>query len=197
MAPSDTKQQIAKTRKTADLLCTAHAGLRDRYRRFATTLDVAILILSVFLVAQTFADEQLKSSLNFFNVKLGVWIGILSAIIFALSIVQLRVNWKGKAEAHDKSFSLYAGVKRELGYLSACTTVNDDEFRRVMSRYDLAAEVGTGIPEAEFLKQKQSHKIKIAISTYLDRHPGASIRLTRLKLFLKDTFGWNVIDLDH
>ncbi len=188
------RRRIVQTRQTADMLCTAHAGLRDRYRRRALLLDVAILVLSVFLVAQTFADPLVKGKLNLFGLDLGVWLGLLATSVFALSVVQLRVNWKATTEAHSRSFSLYAEAKRELGYLLDSESIDEEAASRIHARYDLAADLGTTISEAEFLRQKQRHKVKLFISNYLDDHPGASITLIRLKLFLRDTFGWNVLD---
>ena len=188
MTGSDKRRsRITRTRQTADMLCTAHAGLRDRYRLRALVLDVIILVLSVFLVAQTFADRQVKDALNLFSLDLSLWLGLLATGVFALSVVQLRVDWKARAGAHSKSFSLYAEVKRELGYLLDSETIDEEAASRILARYDLAADIGATISESEFLRQKRRHKVKVHISKHLDDHPGASIPLIRLKLFLRDS----------
>ena len=176
------------------MMCTAHAGLRDRLKRFATIVDVATLIASVFLVAHTFVDISRLSKLAFLNIDYGIWLGILSATVFALTLVQMRVNWKAKAEGHARSFAIYSEVKRDVSRLLTQDALNEEVLAKVFSRYDLAGDIGNGIPESEFLKQKQRDRVKVFISDYLDRHPGASISLIRLKLFLQDTFGWNLLD---
>ena len=190
----DTRQQLEKTRRIADMLCTAHAGMRDRLHRLATTIDLAILLLSVFLVAHTFTDVSDIGLLHWLGISYGNWLGALAAAVFALSLIQMRVNWKAKSEAHARSFSIYAEVKRDIARLLAKDAPDDQTVSRVLSRYDLAGDVGVPIPETEFLKQKQRHRIKTFVSDYLDTHPGAWIPLIHLKLFLKDTFGWDGFD---
>jgi hypothetical protein len=170
------------------MLCTAHAALRDRYQRRATLLDLIIFAFSVVLVAQTFADSSVKEAINVFDVNLDIWFGILATIIFLLSIVQLLVNWKTQAAAHSRSFTLYSEVKLELSYLLDNPTIDEESAQRILARYDLAAAIGTNIPESEFLHQKQRHKVKLFISKYLDNNPGTWIPLLKLKLFLSDTF---------
>jgi len=36
--------------------------------------------------------------------------------VFFLTLIQFKVDWGGKAEAHARSFRMYAEVKREAGY---------------------------------------------------------------------------------
>jgi len=70
--------------------------------------------------------------------------------------VQLRVDWKGRSDAHKRSLDVYSEVKREAGYLLAGgTPLAENAFRRVLARYDLASSVGVAIPEREFLRQNK------------------------------------------
>src|SRR5580704_8433448 len=43
--------EIERVRRVSDMLLTGHANLRDRYRRWATLLDLAIMALSTWLSA--------------------------------------------------------------------------------------------------------------------------------------------------
>lgn len=183
------RDQATRTKRTADLLCSAHANLRDRFRTYAAVLDTSILLLSAFVVAHSFGIDKIPAPSNFFGLRYDLWLAFASVGVFGLSIVQLRVNWKEIAAAHAKSYSAYAEVKHDLGRLLSDEQIDEAELRVILSRYALASEIGTNIPEAEFLKQKQQHKLKIEISRYLDDHPGTWIALIRLKLFLRDTFG--------
>lgn len=179
--------QAKKTKDTADMLCTAHALLRDRFRFYATVLDVFIFLLAAYLVSLTFAPDRVRVYLNVSTIDPDIWVGLISLGVFALSIFQLLVDWKGKSESHSKSFSLYAEVKKEISDLLSKESLNDDEYRRIASKYDMATEIGTNIPESQFLRLKKAHKLKVEISKHLDNYPGASILLTRLKLFWRDT----------
>ena len=58
MKDGGTKEELQRIRRVSDMLCTAHAGLRDRYSRLALFLDrvrdrpsrlVALLTVSVLL----------------------------------------------------------------------------------------------------------------------------------------------------
>jgi hypothetical protein len=53
----------------------------------------------------------------------------------------------------------------------------------------MASAVGVEIPERFFLKAKRRHLMKVAISKHLDTHPGASIVLTRMRLWWRGNFG--------
>jgi len=181
-----TSEEISRTRKTADLLCSAHGKLRDKFRQRALLLDVLLLIASSFLVLHVLADKNFLEKINIFGVEYNNLLSGLSILVFVLSVLELRVDWKGQAQAHSKSYALYAEVKRELGYLQGSTRLIKADVRRVMSKYDMASELGTNISEKDFLKLKQNHREKIELSKYLDTHPSANILLTRLKFLWRD-----------
>jgi hypothetical protein len=171
------------------MLCTGHADLRDRFARLALILDISILALSTWLVALAFVEPRISASLTPFGLKSQIWIGVLAVGTFFLTILQLKVDWKGQSEAHKRSLEVYAEVKREAGSLLASTDEPDQQAnRRLLARYDIASTVGVAIPESEFLHQKQRHLTKIALSKYLDQHPFSSLWVARSKLWLRDNF---------
>jgi hypothetical protein len=181
--------ELERIRRVSDTLCTGHAGLRDRYARRALLLDLGILTLSLWLVAVAFVEPELGARLTPFHWDHQIWIGMLGVLTFLLTIVQLKTDWKARADAHKRTLDIYSEVKREAGYLIATGEFSDDSCRRVLARYDLASAVGIAIPEADFLPQKRRHKLKVALSKHLDGHPGASLTLTRVKFWLRDNFG--------
>lgn len=178
--------QIEKTRKKADLLCSAHANLKDRYARRAVLLDSFLLISSALLAIHILADKDFLQKVTPFGLEYQTILAVLSIFVFVLSILELRVNWKGKAQAHAKSLALYAEVKRELGYIISSSRIIKADVMRVISKYDMAAELGTSISEKDFLTQKKKHRAKIKMSKYLDDFPHANIPLTCLKFFWVD-----------
>jgi hypothetical protein len=182
-------EELQRVRRVSNSLCTAHSILRDRYARRALVLDILILGLSTWLVALAFADPSINARMTPFGWESQVWVGILATGTFILTIVQLKTDWKARADAHRRTLDLYAEVKREAGYLLASGQLDEGSSRRVLSRYDLASAVGVPIPEADFLSLKQLHLVKIKISKYLDRHPSSSVVLLRFKLWFKDNFG--------
>lgn len=183
------RQELQRIRRVADTLCTGHANLRDRYTRRALVLDLAILGLSTWLVALAFVEPRINIKLTPFGWDGQVWVGVLGAATFFLALFQLKTDWKARADAHKRTLNLYAEVKREAGYLIASDKFDEQDWRRVLARYDMASAVGVELPEAEFLRQKQKHVMKVALSRHLDAHPGTSLPLARLKIWLRDNIG--------
>jgi hypothetical protein len=183
------KGELERIRRVADMLCTGHAGLRDRYARMALVLDLSILGLSTWLAALAFVAPRLNVSLTPFGLDPQLWTGLLSVATLFLAIAQLKTDWKGRSDAHRRTLDIYAEVKREAGYLLASEELEEQASRRVFARYDMASAVGVEMPERFFLREKRRHKMKVAVSRHLDTHPGASILLTRLRFWIRDNFG--------
>jgi hypothetical protein len=172
------------------MLCTGHANLRDHFARRALLLDVSIMGLSTWLVALAFVEPALNLTLTPFNLNPQLWVGLLAVSTFFLTVVQLKTDWKGRADAHGRTLDIYAEVKREASYLLARGAVDEAACRQLLSRYAFASAIGIGIPEREFLKQKRAHKIKVALSKHLDRYPAASVTLTRVRFWCRDNLCW-------
>ena len=184
------RDRLQKIERVSDMLCSAHAGLRDKYARWALWLDVIVLASSTWLVGLVFVEPRINATLTPFGLAPQIWIGILGIITFFLTILQMKTDWNGKSDAHRLSLSMHARIKRECGHLlSSGRGPTVEECQRLFDRYDLVNEVAAHVPEKEFLRQKKRHKTKIAISRHLDSHPAASILLTRFRLWYRDNFG--------
>lgn len=180
-------EELKRIKRVSDMLASAHAQLKDRYARRAVLLDIAILTASTWIVGLVFVDPKIGVRLTPLGMDSQIWIGLLSITTFLLSILQLRVDWKGRSDAHKRSFDIYAQVKRECGYLLAGETpIDRGSCGRVLARYDLATEVGVSITESEFLRQKAHHLRKVEISKRLDQTPSMSIFLFRVRMWWRD-----------
>ncbi len=177
---TDFAPEIERIRRVADTLCTGHANLRDRYARYALLLDLSVMALATWLAALAFVQPRINARLTPPGFEPDIWGGLLAIAVLFLSIVQLRVDWKGRSDAHKRTLDVYAEVKREAGYLLASgSPLALDACRRVLARYDMASSVGVAIPE---------HKLKVALSKHLDTHPAASLLITRITFWLRDNF---------
>ena len=186
------REEIERIRRVSDQLCTAHAALSDRFSRRALLLDIVVLVLSALVTALAFVDPKLLHHAMHEAVDHAIVVGIFGLVVFCLTLIQSKTDWRGRGEAHKRSFTMYAEVKREAGYLLASSSdIPSREFQRLAARYDMASDVGSGVPESEFLRLKQKHLTKIEISKLLDKKPGASIWLTKLKLLIRDNRPWS------
>ena len=78
MKDGGTKEELQRIRRVSDMLCTAHAGLRDRYSRLALFLDLSVLGLSTWLVALAFVEPRIGVSLTPFGIDSQIWGGLLA-----------------------------------------------------------------------------------------------------------------------
>lgn len=182
------QDELTRICRVSDMLCTGHAALRDRYARLALAVDLLTLGVSTWLVALAFVEPRLNVALTPFGWDSQIWVGALGTGVFFLTLVQIKTDWKGRSDAHKRTLDLYAEVKREAGYLLSAGEYDYAACQRVFSRYDMAASVGVPISEADFLRQKQRHLVKIALSKALDRRPAASLLLLRMQLWWRDTY---------
>ncbi|WP_314948157.1 hypothetical protein [Bradyrhizobium cosmicum] len=186
------REEIERIRRVSDQLCTAHAALSDRFNRRALLLDIVVLVLSALVTALAFVDPKLLHPGMLEALDPAFVVGVFGLVVFCLTLIQSKTDWRGRGEAHKRSFTMYAEVKREAGYLLASSSdIPPREFQRLAARYDMASDVGSGVPESEFLHLKQKHLTKVEISKLLDKKPGASIWLTKLKLLIRDNWPWS------
>ena len=168
------------------MMCSAHANLCDQYARKAFLLDTLILGISTWLIAVAFVTPTIEVSLIPIDVKPNVWNGMLAVFVFFFTLMGMRLDWRGRSEAHMRSLELYSEIKLEAGsILEIADEPTDATFRSLLARYGLANATGAKIPEKQFLKQKRHHLTKIALSKHLDANPSSSILIARMRLWWK------------
>lgn len=179
---------VERALRVADQQATAYAILRDRFQYRARLLDVGILLFSTWLVAMTFVEPVIGDSLSPSFVKREIWLGLLSIATFFFSTVQLMVDWKGRAQSYSRSLAstssfvkTYRGLIKQANPDSAA--IND-----AIAAYKAITDSVESVPESDFLRLKQKHKIKMAISDALDKNPFRSIFLIWLSMFCSDNF---------
>src|SRR3972149_4769502 len=85
----ETRSELERIRRVADQLCTAHASMRDRFKRRAFGLDLAVLLLSAWLTALAFVDPRFHQWLVPLQIDAQLWIGLIGVLTFCLTLVQL------------------------------------------------------------------------------------------------------------
>ncbi len=185
MSETSALDSLNRTIRVSDQSCTAYALLRDRYRRRSTVLDITILLLSAWLSAMVWVQPQIAEELTPRLVSRDMWIGLLSIAAFMLSLVQLQVNWKGRAASFHQAMSVLSTYVKELRPLRA--GADERAITTALARYQAITEPLEPIPEAYFLRLKQKHRIKLTMSRYLDSHPGANLSILRVVICVRHT----------
>jgi hypothetical protein len=178
--------EFERIHRVSNLLCSSHADLRDKYSMYSFLLDMAILSLSTWIVALAFIDPKLTKYVVPFGMDPQMWIGAIGVGTFLLSLLQLRVDWKGRADSHKRAFEVYSDVKQLAGRLLSAKCAIGALADEVQARYLSAGSNAVSIPENQFLRLKMRHLTKIEISKILDVKPASSIMILRLRLWVRD-----------
>lgn len=177
---------LLRTIRVADQICTGYAYLRDKYSRQAFLLDLTILLLSAWLASMVFVQPAVAIALFPSKFTPEIWIGLLSIFAFALSLIQLLVDWKGRAQRYRQSLATLSGFVKE--YRPLAGSIDEQRAAAALARYSLISDGLESIPERDFLRLKRMHLLKVEMSRILDSRPGASPLLLRVKLFIRDNW---------
>lgn len=182
------ESHLERTRRISDMLCTAHAVLRDRNKRRALLLDLTIIALTTWVTATVFIDPRIGGILTPPRIDREIWIGCLSVFAAFLSFAQMKLDWKGLTEAHGRASLVFGNIKGDCVELLSAQGAppSAQEVERIVQKYAFACESSIPIGESVFLSLKRRHKIKVEISKLLDHKPGSSVSLAVLKIWWRD-----------
>jgi hypothetical protein len=135
-----------------------------------------------------FLDPDILKTLSISPASSKVVLGITSIIVFLLSLVQLRVNWKGKSELFDGSLETLCKLKSECGILLESSNSSEEEILRQCKNYNETLAKLPKIQDRLFPKLKAKHKRKVELSKYIDTRPESPYWLTKLFFEFKSTF---------
>ena len=174
--------------RKADQSCTAHAILRDKYKMRSMLIDCITLFLSTWILTMVFVQPEIAIKLSPSFLSQTIWIGVISFFVFILTIFQLVVDWRGKYQAHHQAaISLSSFVKE---FRPIADTTETEAIINALLQYRIITNQMEPIPEKQFLRLKQQHLMKVAISRHLDKAPGTSLVLFRIKAWLNDNCFW-------
>ena len=183
------KKELERVKRVSDMLITMHSVLRDEYLRKSIAVDCALFASSIILVALVFMDPVMLDWLPLSAFGSRVLLGAFALVTFFLSLVIFRVDWKSKAELHKRAAEAYSHIKLECQeLLTTFNTASDTEIQKLLVRYRDLGEICIAVPEGSFLRLKNNHKLKVALSKYLDNNPGACLLLLKLKIWFAYTF---------
>ena len=113
--PGALDHEIARMYRVSDLMVTAHSTLRDRYLFRARFLEIVLLVGGALVAAFTFVDPAVARVMLPSNLPASVAVGLAGIGIFAASLVQMKMDWNGRAALHGRAAEAYLSVKHDLG----------------------------------------------------------------------------------
>jgi hypothetical protein len=177
--------ELARKFRVLDQTLSMHTTLRDRYARRALLVDILLLACSVVFCASAFASDQVLTFLGGSPDRVRYLLKAFSVITFMLSVLSLRIDWKGIAAAHRQAAEKMSGAlavfrkyRRDDGSWDASAVGELDGI------YWEAMRNCVSIPESAFLKLKARHLRKVEISKMLDSNPGCPVFVLRTMLYL-------------
>lgn len=184
-------QEYKRRRKVVDMMLTAHSVLRDRHDRRATGLTLLIMALSIVATGVAFISGESDATVGPFTARVQVWVGILTCVIFFLSIVDLLVEWRRRAWAHEEAAGRLADLKAQFRHARHEGDVVQSDID-LLTEYDHTMDalgaLRVPIPETKFNRLKARHLRKIEISKRTTARPERLQVLHRLDL-LREGFG--------
>lgn len=178
--------ELKRQYRVIDMMLTAHSTLRDRNERRALSVDLFLLGSSVLLSVTVFIDPEVLDSLNLGSQTVRIVIGVCSTLIFFLSLIGLRVDWKQKAAMHNKAAEELGRLKAACRALIESDEHSDTERIRGQSlecAWTLNSLVK--IPEAKFLRLKALHERKVKLSRMVSAYPGTPVFMLRFILWFR------------
>jgi len=86
-------EELKRQFRVIDMMLTMHSVLRDQNQKRALAVDLLILCLSVLLCATVFLDPVILIPMGIEPTSTRLAIGILSILVFILSLTSLRVSY--------------------------------------------------------------------------------------------------------
>lgn len=175
---ANTRQVLKQRSRLCNQMASQHAYLRDKFSRRIKIVDVVLVTLAGILTFVSVAREEFLISIEALlrlPFDLASTIPVFSFLIFILSVLVWRVDWKGQSEAHAQALRIFAELRSELKTaLNSSDIYVQEQFPQLVGKYDSAGETTVSIPEKYFNVTKRHHKLKVLESKFLDRYPGVN-----------------------
>jgi hypothetical protein len=166
---------------------TAHSFLREKFSRRAVLTSSFITIGAAAVTFLAVSSESIKNIITLSQSRADHLIGLLGFTVLVCSILEMQLGWREKSARHSEAANALSRLKllivRELGGDFALTKARYSELQQA---YENVNDLITKIPERRFLELKARHRRKVEMSQFLDNHPGSSIIILRVKIWLRD-----------
>ena len=168
------KTEFERQYRVIDQLVSMHSMLRDRYGRLALALNTLLVLVSFGLCVLTFVGDEILVNAGQNPVLARLVVGLVAAVILALSITEFRVDWRARSTRHADAATRLSEVKGEYRRVWAeSERVEAGEARQLSRLYETTSQDVVEVPERLFNRLKGKHVFKRMLSEETSAHPKA------------------------
>jgi hypothetical protein len=136
-------------------------------------------MLSIAATSFAFLSGDLIVHLGETAIRLPTILGILTATIFLLTLLETIVGWRRKAWSHERAAHVLAELKATMRGATKDGDLVSTGRVDLSALYERTMASLPEIPESQFLVLKARHHRKVLVSKLIDRHKGAPLVYVR------------------
>lgn len=177
--------------RVVNQMISMHAYIAQAKKSQALYLSIGLIFTSALTCAFTFADDEILRALGIGAGRERLVMGLASSILFALSIIELRVDWGGVARAHEDAKKRLSLLKAKYRTVSAMPELESQgAWSELSKEYSETLASIVEIPEKSFGKLKAHHHYKVELSRAIDKHIGVPVFFLAIALRSKTTWAY-------
>ncbi|MCP4374185.1 MAG: hypothetical protein GY797_39690 [Deltaproteobacteria bacterium] len=176
-------QEIKAFRDKANMLTSIHSKLSDKYNFWHTILSSFLLAVSTLLIGLTFvSDTFVQNSIGIAPNALKWSLGLATILNFCGILLLSQWGFQQKAAEHRQAVNFYFRIVNKIRqWIDSGMAITEDMIEEIRAEYARADTIPK-IPDSQFLKLKQWHFQKVAISRELEKSPFESIESIKKRL---------------
>lgn len=179
------RERLKYYRKTANQMASMHSIESDYYSTLHLWLNGGGVVFSAFLLTLAMVDDGLVQASFGIESETLKWImAALAFFNFSITLILLTLRPGSQASAHREAVEHYARAKRAIDHLQEEENISALETNRFQEEYWNTQNLPK-IKDRRFLRLKQAHLIKMAVSNALEQSPHDSISQIKKNLASK------------
>lgn len=168
--------------RVVDQSLSSYSTLRDRSEFRARSLDVTLVAVALLLCTFAFMSDDVIASLGYDPGMTRFTMGIISAFVLVLSIMEYMVDWKGQAGRYGAAAERLGTLKGLYRQAFNEGVGESEDYERLTGEYNKVMDSLPPIPNREFVALKAAHEFKRVLSQRISDNPKAPRWILRLQL---------------
>jgi hypothetical protein len=165
------RDRLSKLKERANLQASAHAVLRDHYALWNYWLTIGALIpTAALLLFPLVTDDFIVSALHMSPAAFKLLNAAVALFAFVAVLIQMVWRPDSLSKAHRRAVEHYTAAKFDTRRLLEASNIVPSDAKILEQTY-LEVRGLPDIPEGKFLRLKQRHLQKVALSAELDKNP--------------------------